>query len=102
MNDLKPNCEDGMWPTIDRKFGIKDAKHWLLIGRWIFDGFIRYPNLDEWAFIVVADVIRFAIPILKSSAQCPTVSTLCIVNPIRKYSNYSIPNKFNAIVRQKS
>ena len=38
-------------------------------------------NLDECAFIVVADVIRFAIPILKSSAQCPTVSTLCIVKP---------------------
>ena len=36
-------------------------------------------NLDECAFIVVADVIRFAIPILRSSAQCPTVSTLCIV-----------------------
>ena len=41
-------------------------------------------NLDEWAFMVVADVIRFAIPILKSSAQCPTVSTLCIVKPVTK------------------
>lgn len=38
-------------------------------------------NLDECAFIVVADVIRFAIPILRRSAQCPTVSTLCIVKP---------------------
>ena len=33
--------------------------------------------------MVVADVIRFAIPILKSSAQCPTVSTLCMVKPTK-------------------
>ena len=40
---------------------------------------IRWGYLDEWEFMVVAEVILLAIPCLRSSAQCATVSTWCIV-----------------------